>query len=222
MHYRKFQDIIDLMLDRGIHVFNINDVSKLLNKPHKYVSLLINKNKKITKIENGKYYLRGADIYEIASNVVQPSYVSLFSAIRYYNLTTQLPVKSTVITLVRHKPLRIEGYSVTFVTFKKERFFGYNKAGNAYIATLEKTFIDSLYLNAIPYSELREALVDAISRNAINISILKDYATRMDSKVLISRLIILLNDVGIDTKDIKAKASGRNTNMLGVQQGGRK
>ena len=34
MHYTKFQDIIDGLLSRGIHTVSVNELAKLLDKPH--------------------------------------------------------------------------------------------------------------------------------------------------------------------------------------------
>ncbi len=216
MHYIKFQDVIDNLLERDIRVFRTNDIAKLLNKSRAYASLISRKSKKIERAENGVYYLKGADINEIASNLIRPSYVSLLAAFRYYDLTTQLPVKITVVTIKRHKPLRIEGYAVDFVTLGRSRFFGYTKVGNSYLARVEKAFLDSIYLNAVPYGELNDALKEALDKKTIDIKLLKDYAISMHSKTIIDRLIVLLSALSIDTADIEKFASGRKAKMLGL------
>ncbi len=216
MHYKHFQDVINSLLERGIKVFRTNDIAKLLDKSRAYASLMASRSREIKKIENGKYYLKGADINEIASNIIVPSYVSLLAALSYYDLTNQILVNIMVITIKRHKPLKIEGYGVDFVTINKSRFFGYVKVGNAYIARVEKAIIDSLYLDAVPYSELKDVLKEAMDRGLINIKILKDYAVFMHSKVLIDRLVILLLDLGINTNDFKKFVSGRKVRMLGL------
>ena len=219
MHYLKFQDILDGMLDRGIRVFNLNDIAKLMNKPRNYASLMVNKSKKVMTIENGRYYLKGADIYEIASNITRPSYVSLFSAFRYYNLTTQLPIRISVMTTKRHKSLKVEGYMIDFFTFSKDRFFGYFKERNAYIASAEKAILDSLYLNKVPFDEIKEAMDEGVREDVINVKRLKEYALCMHSKMLVSRLIMLMQALGMDTKDLHRFSSHRSPKILGYKRG---
>ena len=216
MHYTKFQDIIDELLARGIHSVSVNELAKLLNKPRNYASLLARKNKKLHRIENGRYALDGADIFEIASNIVNPSYVSLFSAIRYYNLTNQIPISIEVITIRRHRPLKTAGYTIKFITFKKERFFGYTKIGNTYIATAEKTITDSLYLNTVPYDEVKGALAEGIEKGLIKLDTLKKYAAHMDSKVVIDRMILLLNALGMNTDGLKQLTNKNKVSILGM------
>ena len=217
MHYTKFQDIIDGLLSRGIHTVSVNELAKLLDKPRNYASLLARKNKRLHRIENGKYALVGADIFEIASNIVNPSYVSLFSAIRYYNLTNQIPISIEVITIRRHRLLKTEGYTIKFINFKKERFFGYTRIGNTYIATAEKAIIDSLYLNTVPYDEVKGALTEGIEKGLIKLDTLKRYAIHMNSKMVIGRILLLLNTLDIDTNGLKQLTPKNKVSILGMR-----
>ncbi len=217
MAYIKFQDIIDRLGDNGVKVFRINEIARLMNKSRSYISLLLSNNKNLNRIERGKYYVKGADIYEIASNVITPSYVSLFSALRYYDVTTQMPIKISVISTKRHTGINIEGYKLEFITLDRTRFFGYSKMGNVYIATLEKAFLDALYLNVIVYNELSESFGYALKNGQIKIELLKRYAGDMNSAALISRLGMIMEEFELDTHDLYASRSKRKVKMLGYR-----
>lgn len=217
MAYIRFQGILDRLLESNVKVFTIHEASKLLGKPHKYTSLILSRSDKLRRVERGVYFIKGADIYEIASNIARPSYVSMFSAISYYGVTTQLPVRMSVMAVSRHRQVSAEGYRIEFTTLKRERFFGYARAGNAYIATLEKAFVDSLYLNAVSYSELKDALGEALEKGAIRTDLLKRYAGAMKSRALISRLGVLLDDLRIDSDDLGGSRSMRKVGFLGYR-----
>lgn len=215
MKYTRFQDILDFFNDNGIHVFRINDVAKFIKKPNKYVSLLLSKNQKIKRIEKGLFCVKEADIYEIASNIIGPSYISALAALRYYDLTTQLPIKITVVTIRRHKRVYFNGYDIEFVTFKRERVFGYLKSGNAYVASPEKAFVDSLYTNRLSYDEIVESFDIAIKNGTTDLARLKSYALGMKSHALISRLGLVLEHLNLDAKDLYRYRSKGKVKFLG-------
>ena len=105
------QEVIDEIALHNKKVFSISEAARIMNKPKNYVSKLLATNKKVRRIERGKYYLwdgRAIDIYEIASQVAFPSYVSMFAALQFYSLTEQSVVRYNVIALQRHRPLNVE------------------------------------------------------------------------------------------------------------------
>ena len=140
---------------------------------------------------------RGINIYEIASQVVFPSYVSLFAAFQFYSVTEQFVVKYSVVTLKRHRPITIENNAVEFIKIQKERFFGYKKNGNAYVATIEKAIVDSLYLGSHPFSYIEEAFSESLRRKIINVNLLVDFALRMKTKATAKRVEMLLKSENI-------------------------
>ncbi|MCL4340520.1 MAG: hypothetical protein M1431_00265 [Candidatus Thermoplasmatota archaeon] len=176
------------------------DAARIMNKPNNYVSKLLSNNKKVRRIERGKYYItngRGINIYEIASQVVFPSYVSMFAAFQFYSVTEQFVVKYSVVTLKRHRPIIIENNAVEFIKIQKERFFGYKKNGNAYVATIEKAIVDSLYLGSPPFSYIKEAFAESLRRKIINVDLLVDFALRMKTKATAKRVQSLLKSENI-------------------------
>ena len=194
------QEVLDELALHDKTVFSIYDAARIMNKPTNYVSKLLSNNKKVRRIERGKYYLtdgRGINIYEIASQVVFPSYVSMFAAFQFYSVTEQFVVKYSVVTLKRHRPIIIENNAVEFIKIQKERFFGYKKNGNAYVATIEKAIVDSLYLGSPPFSYIKEAFAESLRRKIINVDLLVDFTLRMKTKATAKRVQALLKSENI-------------------------
>ena len=216
MPYQKMYDLIERLSAMGKNVFTVNDASKLTGKKTLYMSLMLSKNKYIDRIERGKYYLKGTDILEVASNVIFPSYLSLFSAFRYYNLTTQIPLKISVISTLRHKKLTIHGNVIEFRLLDKNRFFGYLKKDGIFIAEIEKAIIDALYFGEPPYSYVLESFQIARDKHLIDIKKLKHYCIMMHSNALISRLGFLLESEGLDASDLYKKRSKRYITIPGI------
>lgn len=99
--------------------------------------------------------------YEIASNIIFPSYVSMQAGMQYYGLIDQNIIRFSVITPERHSELRVRGISIEFIHARRSLFFGYERKGNEYIAKAEKLFIDSLYFSKIPEWMVNEAFKSA-------------------------------------------------------------
>jgi len=175
-------------------VFNIEDAIRIINKPRAYVALYLHRLEKqglIKRIEKGKYALRGVNPFVIASNVVFPSYISLWMAFHLHHLTTQLPLIIQVITPKQKKSLKFDDCDVKFIKLAPNRIFGYKKEraglGYMFIAEKEKAIVDSLYLYEGPdFDDIRNGLQDC------DIKKLEEYALRMKSKALIQRLGYML------------------------------
>jgi predicted transcriptional regulator of viral defense system len=209
MKYIKIQDLIDELLKSGKAVFTIHEAALLTGKREAYLSRLLPTNKKINRIERGKYYIGTADAYEIAANIIYPSYISLMSAFRYYDITTQEPVVIGVIALKSHKSIKVGEVSISFTKFKKKRFFGYKKYGNIFMATIEKAIVDSLYLNNPEISAVEEAISRAIENKSLDVASLKRFALDMDSRPVINKLGFLLESKDIMCDDLLSRISKR-------------
>ena len=88
--------------------------------------------------------------YQIANLIQVPSYVSLMSAMDYYQLTTQLQqdfIES--IALKRTKEIEIEKNTFIYSKIKQELYFGFVKEKNFFVATPEKAFLDAIYLMSL-------------------------------------------------------------------------
>ena len=167
----KTSEFNEYLSRNNIHVFTIADAARIIGKSRAYTSLFLFRNKALRLAERGIYYTKDATEYEIASNIVYPSYISLISSLRFHNLTEQIPNTIYVVTTKRHKPIGdINGYRIEFKNVKKGMMFGYRKIDGAFVADPEKAIIDMVYLNLF-----NEYADEAIEGNKVNLSTLSKY-----------------------------------------------
>ena len=205
----KNTDIPNVFEEKGIHVFTFNDAVRISGKKRSYVRLMLSRmvtKNLIQRAERGVYYTKKASPLEVASNIISPSYVSLMSALNYHGVTTQMPLVIDVITTKRHGKLHINGANsnkIVFRTLKRDRMFGfYRDKNNINIAELEKAIIDSLYLNSPSRGELSEAIEKSLNTNKVDVARLREYAERMGSKALITRLEVIIKNLMADERQM--------------------
>lgn len=95
--------------------------------------------------------------------MLHEGYIGLSSALRQYNLTEYEDFTIFVITKTFRKNIRLKGtkYEVIFLPFGK-LFTGFEKRGNFYISSIEKTLFDCfLKPGHIGYQNLAKAIYDA-------------------------------------------------------------
>jgi predicted transcriptional regulator of viral defense system len=88
--------------------------------------------------------------FTLANLVQVPSYISLMTALDYYEITTQIQrdfIESVAVK--RTKETRVENTIFTFTKIQNNLYFGFNKKKDFFIATPEKAFLDSLYLRSL-------------------------------------------------------------------------
>ena len=168
--------------------FNIDTFANIINNNKIYAKMHLNrlKNRDIVKRIQRNVYTVQEDPLIIASRIIWPSYISLWAAFRYHNLTEQIPNKISVIT-TRSKSRENIQMMNTAIIFEKIRpswFFGFSKIKiqdfEVFMAEPEKALIDAVLLKKIStaeiYSLLREniknistkKLVDCILRTKNN------------------------------------------------------
>lgn len=190
----KSEEFVYSLQRSGMTVFSSTDAALILGKDTKYTALFLRRlvdKGRVARVERGKYYISGASIYAVASNILYPSYVSLMGAFRFHNITTQNVATIDVISPKAHPSIdNLEGNAVNFIKFVGRRLFGFyrDKETGAFVAHVEKAIVDSLYLNNPPFSYVVEALKAAIDDEKIDIERLNQFALRMESVVLLKRL----------------------------------
>lgn len=140
--------------------FTADDLARLLSVSKKSAqvtaSRYVNSNK-LVRLKRDIYILpqmlesiSEEELFEIANLLQTPSYVSLTSALSYYNISTQ-QVQNFVesIALKRTQKFEVNGYEFLYTIFKDELFFGFERKENFFIANPEKAFVDSIYLTAM-------------------------------------------------------------------------
>jgi len=87
----------------------------------------------------------------ILANLLQvPSYISLMTALSYYEITTQLQrdfIES--VGYYRTKLVEVKESSFNYSKINKKLYFGFSKHKGFFIATPEKAFLDAAYLMSL-------------------------------------------------------------------------
>lgn len=150
----------DLALKSGRMVFSIQQLANLVGKPKKIAKVYASR---LVKKGLGARVLRGKisftdDDFVVATQLVEPSYVSLRSAFLFHGLAKQVPNRVQCVT-----PTNSRIYGALGIVYHKippGLFYGYEKqdkgASYVFVAEPEKALIDSVYLNAVSRQEAKE------------------------------------------------------------------
>ncbi len=175
-------------------VFGVRIVSNLIDKGRNYSKLYIYRLKKaglILELEKDRYTTHN-DSLLVASHIVWPCYMSSWSAIRYYNLTEQLPNHIEVITTRSRKrrELSFRNTTIKFIRIKRENFFGFGKIQHGdfeiFIAEKEKALADALYLKHLSFETFIEILYN--NHKELDVKKLKIYLVKMAIKNIAKKL----------------------------------
>ena len=94
-------------------------------------------------------YLKEEDLFRLANIIQTPSYVSLTTALSYYNITTQQTINYIEsIAIKRTKNVVKKNIEFTFTRIKEELYGGFELKDNFFIALPEKAFADAVYLTS--------------------------------------------------------------------------
>lgn len=184
-------------------VFGLKIVKEIVGKDSNYAKLVLyrlKKTKLIFEIEKNKYSTKD-DAMIIASNIIWPSYISCWSALRYYNLTEQLPQVISVMTTRTRKKREIvlDNTKIVFTKIKPKYFFGYKRERyqnfDIFIAEKEKALIDSVLSKKISFSEVSDIMRENIKD--VDASLLVNHLLKIKNKTLAKRFGFLLDKLGI-------------------------
>ncbi len=165
-------------------VFGVDDLVKR-GVPRDYAKTLLyrlNKRGEISRIERNKYTTRDNPM-TIAPYLTHPSYLSLWTSLRFHNMTQQSPFTIEVVTSRPryNRKIDFKGTKIQFYEVKPKIMFGYAyqiyEKDRIPIASPEKALVDGIYLNAIPMEEV-EAIISDLDEKKV-----KDYAARVGGKV---------------------------------------
>jgi predicted transcriptional regulator of viral defense system len=160
---------------------------------------------KVEKIRNGLYLdtrfeIRGdVDRFLIANQLYAPSYVSLWSAFRYYNFIPEEVFMLTSMSTRKSKEFKFHRTVFQYRSLSPDLFFGYYLIGwkDAYyaIATPEKAILDLAYLEPL-FSDvgwLEELRLDEFELNElIDREKLVRYTERYQSKTVRNRIDLFI------------------------------
>ena len=153
MNYLKLSKIKKLYFDCA----EIARALAISNASAKVTANRYAKNGLLLRIKRNLYVLRERwdsaqekDKFILANLLQVPSYISLMTALSYYEVTTQLQrdfIES--IALKRTKEIAAGETVFNFTRIDKKLYFGFAKISDFFIASPEKAFLDALYLKSL-------------------------------------------------------------------------
>lgn len=175
--------IISTLKDTQSNFFTpstLGSVLKYGNKNSLYKTIQrLEKAKIIIRLDSGKYYF-GHDLpldFSVANFLVQPSYISLETALNFYGLLSQFPYSITSVSTAKSKTISTTDREFEYTHISKDLYWGFVKENNYLMASPEKAVIDNFYLAS---KGLRSANFDEWDWSTINRAKLHDYAKQIN------------------------------------------
>jgi predicted transcriptional regulator of viral defense system len=173
-------EIKERAIKSGRVVFSVAQLANLMGKPKSTAKVYMHR---MVKKGIAKKLMRGKisfseDDYAIASQLVEPSYISLDSALLFHELIMQVPASTECVTT--KNAIRYRGLGISYHRISPRLFYGYKKQRRgdtyAFMAEAEKALIDAVYLNAIAKKHARELAGKMDGRK------LKEYIARFQGR----------------------------------------
>lgn len=184
-------------------IFTFNEFVRMTGRSPEYCGLYLHRLKKeglVFQIERGRYTVFD-DPMLISSHIITPSYLSFWSALRFYNFTEQLPLNMMIASHKPKKAIKFHGTEIHF--FKTKHLWGYKKQRymdfDIFVAEREKCILDCLLLKNTPFEEVAKAIMT----KDFDCAKLSKYAVRTKSHSLAKRLGYLMESFGLETGDLK-------------------
>ena len=182
--------------------FNIDTFANIIDNDKTYAKVHLNRLKKrgvVKQIQRNVYTVQ-EDLLIISSRIIWPSYISLWAAFRYHNLTEQIPNKISVITTrsKSRKKIQIMNTTIIFEKIRPIWLFGFKKIKiqdfEVFMAEAEKALIDAVLLKKISTTEIYFILKE----NIRNISTKKivNYILRTKNHALAKRFGWMFESIG--------------------------
>lgn len=145
---------IRTLKEKGITLFNYEDLYKLFSissdSALKGLLFRLKKAQIIQPLKRGKFYFNFSSYapsdFSIANFAFSPSYVSLESALSFYDLINQFPYQITSVTPGKTRSFLFVQKKFSFTHLKSEYFTDYVKKDDFLIATPVKAIFDFVYL----------------------------------------------------------------------------
>lgn len=188
-------------------LFTVNDAQRALGMKRTSLREKLSRlarREAIHRIERGKYTAHD-DPMVYATYIETPSYVSLWSALRYYDLTTQQPTQVQVMVPTSRRDLPDIGFYQTgrLFGFGRRRYDGFE----IFVADEERLLLDCLSRKQVPVSALTELL------EAVDPERAAAYAARLGRNSVKKRVGYLLERVrGVTVEGLRV--SDRNYPVL--------
>ncbi len=153
-------EIRDKGLKSGRAVFSVQQLANLIGEAKsvaKVYAFRLVKKGLANRLVRGKIAFV-SDEFVIATQLIEPSYISLYSALLMHQLIQQVPANIECVT--PKASWKISKIGINYHRIPSSLFFGYErvKSGNDYyfLATPEKALIDGLYLRTYSKDTISE------------------------------------------------------------------
>ena len=193
---------------KKIPVFGVSELAKITGLKPAAVRMLawrLSKRGLITRIERSKYTTMDEPLV-IAAYLVRPSYIGLYSALRFHNMTTQMPNAIDVMVPKARKETKISDRPVIFTKTKHFWGFGKYRAGEfeILVSDPEKTIVDCLLSGKVrPH-----AVFEALMSREMDEGRLFEYVQKTGDSALGKRLGFLMERAGRDAMRYRMYPTG--------------
>lgn len=186
------------LLESNIAIFTPREFRSIFDVSSFAASKFINQytqKKFFLKLRNGLYCLASAKpgLFSIANKICQPSYISLETALAFYNIIPEKIYSVTSISTKSTKSTTVAGQDFSYNRIKKSLFTGYYLAeqnGEKFlIAEPEKALLDYFYYSSRKKYEIN----DRINTSLLNKGKITEWQQLFNSH-LINNLISRLYD----------------------------
>ncbi len=135
------------------------------------VGILVRLKRNMYMLQEKWTTLTTAQKFAIANAIQTPSYISLTTALDFYEITTQMQqnfIESIV--LKRTRTVKVCDTIFNYVKINPDLYFGFMRKQGFFIAEPEKAFLDALYLMSLGRYRLDIAAIDLgkFDRDKIN------------------------------------------------------
>lgn len=159
----------------------------------------------IIPLEAGPERLWSENALVLASNLISPGAVAYWSALRFWNMTEQIPRVQFIQTTKRKSPLMIQGVEFRFIYVAERYFFGISPRKIEDISIMvtdrEKTIIDAASRPDLSGGIIQLAQAMKSSVNAIDWEKLDRYLVQWGGGVVAKRLGFLVEALSLPIPD---------------------
>ncbi|MBI4090403.1 MAG: hypothetical protein HY422_00060, partial [Candidatus Komeilibacteria bacterium] len=159
--------VLNKLTQRKLAIFSIQDFARIVNTSPKSAKAFLSRHTRsgnFARIKQGLYIATANEPakFEIANNLVRPSYISFETALSYHKIIPETVYSITSATTQRSQSFGIREQSYQFYRIKKTLYFGYTpiklRGSVILMATPEKALLDYVYLVSLKKKDTVERI----------------------------------------------------------------
>lgn len=166
----------------------------------------------IIPLEAGPERQWSESAYIVASHLISPGAMAYWSALRFWNLTEQIPNSQFIQTTKRKRPITIQGMKYRFITVRERYFFGVQERNiegfTISVTDREKTLLDAAARPDLSGGIAHLAQILDNHSNVFSWDRLHDYLIRWGKGVVAKRLGYLVQTMGLPIPHASEKLAG--------------